>query len=340
MEAWYKLGKTISRNMVFIVPLCLVAGIAIPQLFIPFKPFVSTMFAFVTFQGSLGNDFKNIRHTVRHPLPMFCAIGIAQVLIPVLAFLLGNLLFGYDQDIVSGIVLEYSVPIAVTSAMWVSIYGGNMALALGTLLISSLISPFTIPLTLKVLLGAVVQVDVTGMMVDMLYMVAVPAALGTLLNDRSHGWAKRELSPKLMPASRILVVLIITTNSTSLSDFMRHLTPELIGVIAFIACFAASGYLFGYVAAYLLRLREPDAISLTFCSALRNIASGAIIAAAYFPAATMFPVMTGTLFNQFLAAVIGKALEGKFDFARTSNRCHGLRQAQDLHAESQPAQQQ
>ena len=39
---------------------------------------------------------------------------------------------------------------------------------------------------------------------------------------------------------------------------VRHLTPELIGVIAFIACFAASGYLFGYVSAYLLRLREPD----------------------------------------------------------------------------------
>lgn len=312
MEAWKKLGLAISHNMIFIVPLCLVAGIVVPWVFEPLKPLVSTMFAFVTFQGSLGNSPQNIRQTVRHPLPMFAAIAIAQVVIPVLAYALGNLFFGFDQDIVTGAVLEYCVPIAVTSSMWVGIYEGNLPLALGTLLISSLISPFTIPATLKVLLGAVVRVDVTGMVLDMLYMVAVPALLGTLLNARTHGWAKRELSPRLMPAARILVILVITTNCTSLSDFMRHLTPEYAGVIVFIGCFASLGYLLGFGAAYLLRLNREDSVALTFCSALRNISAGAIISQEYFSAATMFPVMTGTLFNQFLAAVFGKLLAKKF----------------------------
>lgn len=339
VEAWKKLGTTIAHNMIFIVPLCLAVGIAVPTLFVPLKPLVSTMFAFVTFQGSLGNSFQNIRHTVKHPLPMFAAILIAQVIIPVLAYLLGNLFFGYDQDIVTGMVLEYCVPIAVTSSMWVGIYEGNLSLALGTLLISALISPITIPLTLKVLLGAVVQVDVAGMVFDMVYMVAGPAILGTLINARTHGWAKRELSPRLMPAARILVILVITTNSTALSDFMRNLTPEYVGVIVFIAGFASLGYLLGYGAAYLLRLREKDAITLTFCSALRNIASGAIIAQAYFAPATMFPVMTGTLFNQFLAAVFGRVLAGKFDMSRSSRREHVARQAARLALSGQGAQQ-
>ena len=39
---------------------------------------------------------------------------------------------------------------------------------------------------------------------------------------------------------------------------------------------------------------------------------GAVIAQAYFPAATMFPVMTGTLFNQFLAAVFGRVFSRAF----------------------------
>ncbi len=307
MDTWQKLGKLIANNMVIIVPLCLALGILVPQVFVPLKPLVSTMFAFISFQGALGNDFGNMRHTFTHPLPMFVSILISQLLIPVLAFLLGSLLFA-DKDIVAGVVLEYCVPIAVTSTMWVGIYEGNMAQCLGTLLISSLISPVTIPATLSLLLGAVVHVDALSMMVDMIFMVAIPALIGTAINDRTHGAAKRRLSPALAPAARILTILVITTNSTSLSDFMRHLTPELFGVIIFIAVFAASGYVWGYLAARLMHLRRDDAVTVTFCSALRNISAGAIIAQAYFAPAAIFPVMTGTLFNQFLAAVFGKLL--------------------------------
>ena len=89
---------------------------------------------------------------------------------------------------------------------------------------------------------------------------------------------------------------------------MRNLTPELFGVIGFIAVFASSGYLWGYLAAMLMRLGRDDAVTVTFCTALRNIAAGAIIAQAYFAPAAVFPVMTGTLFNQFLAAIFGRLL--------------------------------
>lgn len=308
LDTWQRLGKLISNNMVFIVPACLALGILVPQVFVPMKPAVSAMFAFISFQGALGNNLKNIRHTFAHPLPMFASITISQLLIPVLAFLFGSLFFGGSKDILTGIVLEYSVPIAVTSTMWVGIYEGNMAQCMGTLLISSLISPFTIPATLSVLMGAVVHVDALSMVMDMLFMVAIPAVLGTLLNDRTHGRAKTQVSPVLAPAARILTILVITINSTSLSGFMRNLTPELFGVIGFIAVFASSGYLWGYLAAMLMRLGRDDAVTVTFCTALRNIAAGAIIAQAYFAPAAVFPVMTGTLFNQFLAAIFGRLL--------------------------------
>lgn len=312
MEAWRRLGAAIAHNMVVIVPVCLTFGILLPQAFLWMRPLVAAMFAFVTFQGSLGNNFRNLVDAFRHPLPMLCAMGISQVVAPVVGWALGSALF-VDHDIVCGIVLQYSVPIAVTSTMWVGIYAGDMALALGTLLISTVLSPITIPATLQLLMGATIQVDAIGMIRDMVLMVALPALAGTALNDASHGRASRKLSPALAPLARILVVLVITTNSTSLHDFMLHLTPELVGVIAFLAGMVTMCYLLGFGMARALRLERSAAVTLTFCSALKNISSGAVIAQQYFPAATMFPVMCGTLFNQVLAAVYGRLLSRAFE---------------------------
>lgn len=307
MEAWKRLGSFIAGHMVIIVPIGLVLGIAFPQAFEWIKPYVAAMFAFVTFQGSLSNNFRNLAETFRRPLPMVAAIAVSQVAAPLLAWALGSLFFA-DRDLVCGLVLEYSVPIAVTSTMWVGIYQGNMALALGTLLISTLLSPFTIPATLQVLMGATVQVDAVGMIRDMVLMVALPALAGTALNDLTRGRAKTQASPALAPLARILVVVIITTNSTSLHDFILNLTPELIVVMVVVFAMIVSSYAMGFAASRLLRLDRASAVTLTFCSALKNISSGAVIAQTYFPTATMFPVMTGTLFNQVLASVMGKLL--------------------------------
>lgn len=311
MAVWRRLGEIIAHNMVFLVPLCLVFGVCAPDAFAVLKPLVTPMFAFVTFQGSLGNNFFNLARTFRRPAPMLVAIAISQVLMPLMGWVLGGLLFS-DPNIVAGIVLEYSVPIAVTSTMWIGIYAGDMSLALGTLLISTLNSPVTIPATLRLLVGATVQVDAAGMFFDMLVMIALPALAATALNQATRGRVKATLSPALAPLARIFVILVITTNSTSLHDFMFNLTPELAGVMVFIAAMASSGYLWGFAATRLMHLEREQAVTLTFCSALRNISAGAVIAQAYFPAATMFPVMTGTLFNQFLAAVFGRVFSRAF----------------------------
>ena len=148
MAVWRRPGDIIAHNMVFLVPLCLVFGVCAPDAFAVLKPLVTPMFAFVTFQGSLGNNFFNLGahlQTARPHARCHCDFAGAHAAYGLGA---GRLLFS-DPNIVAGIVLEYSVPIAVTSTMWIGIYAGDMSLALGTLLISTLISPVTIPATLR-----------------------------------------------------------------------------------------------------------------------------------------------------------------------------------------------
>ena len=153
----------------------------------------------MTFQGALSNTFHQVTEVFRRPLHLIAALLVSAALIPLAAYAAGSLFFGSNPNLVCGIVLEYSVPVAVTAFMWISMFGGNGPLALTIILTSSVISPVTIPLTLKLLLGATVSIDVPSMMQNMAFMIAIPAVLGIVINELTRGWGHEKLSPRSRP---------------------------------------------------------------------------------------------------------------------------------------------
>lgn len=308
MDAWKRLGGFIGSHMAFVSPACVVLGVLFPDQLSVLKPAVTALFAFMTFQSSLSNTFGNLARVVRRPLPMLVSLALATVAMPCVACALATALFGTSPNLVCGIVLEYSVPVAVVSAMWTNMLGGDPALSLATILVSTVAAPVTIPLTLHLLLGQVVEVDAARMMGEMAVSIALPALAGTALNDATRGRAARELSPVVAPAAKIALVLVILCNSTGVAPYVRALTPQLVGVAAFICAFAACGYALGLGAARALRRPHEQEVSMTYLVGMCNISAGAVIAGEYFPGEVMFPVVIGTLFQQVLAAGFGTAL--------------------------------
>ncbi len=309
MQTWKHIGTWLSRNMLFIVPLCIAFGVLFPELLIPLKPIIPTLFAIVTFQNALGNDFKSLHDTLRKPSALLMTIFIVHVAAPVVVRLVSGLLFGDSPDTVVGTVLEASVPVGATTVMWAGVYGGNVALALAMMFVSTIIAPFTIPWTLRLLVGASVEVDVLAMMGDMLYMVGIPAVLGVTFNQLSHGWGKEKLSPVMAPLSSILVPIIIGTNATGISHFMLNLTPRLVAVALFVGCVTAVSLVVGCLVARAMRQTPETTLTMMFDCGIRNISAGAVLAAAYLPAEALFPVMVGTLFQQLFAAIVGRAMQ-------------------------------
>lgn len=308
METWKRLGGFIGSHMAFVSPTCVVLGVLFPDQLCVLKPAVTALFAFMTFQSSLSNTFGNLARTVRRPVPLVVTLLLATVLMPCVACALATALFGSDPNLVCGIVLEYSVPVAVVSAMWTNMLGGDPALSLATILVSTVAAPFTIPLTLHLLLGQTVEVDAARMMGEMVVSIALPALAGTLANDLAQGRAARELSPVIAPAAKIALVLVILSNATGVAPYVRSLTPTLVAVAAFIAAFATCGYALGLVTARVLRRPHEQEVSMTYLVGMRNISAGAVIAGEYFPGEVMFPVVIGTLFQQVLAAGFGSLL--------------------------------
>ena len=305
MQAWKALGKFIGSHLAYIAPICVLLGVLFPDQIGVLRPFVTALFALMTFQGALNNNLMNVVDTFRHPTAMLATLLISIVAIPLAAFGLGSLFFGDNINIMCGIVLEYCVPVAVVSTMWINMFDGDLSQGLATVLVSTVLAPFTIPLTLQLLLGKSVSVDVASMMLDMLVQIALPAVAGMAVNDLTHGWGKATLSPVLAPAGKIALVLVILSNSTRVSPYVRNLTPQLAGVTVFIGLFAASGYFWGLVVSRLWKRPRATQITMTFQTGMRNISAGAVIAAQYFPGEVMFPVIIGTLFQQVLAATFG-----------------------------------
>ncbi len=308
MEAWKRFGGFVGSHMAFVSPTCVVLGVLFPDQLSVLRPAVTALFAFMTFQSSLSNTFGNLARTVRRPAPLVATLLLATALMPCAACVLATALFGASPNLVCGIVLEYSVPVAVVSAMWTNMLGGDPALSLATILVSTVAAPVTIPLTLHLLLGQTVEVDAARMMGEMVVSIALPALAGTLLNDASRGWAARDLSPALSPAGKIALVLVILSNSTGVAPYVRALTPQLVGVMAFICAFSVGGYALGLAAARLMRRPREQEVSMTYLVGMRNISAGAVIAAEYFPGEVMFPVVIGTLFQQVIAACFGTVL--------------------------------
>ena len=232
--------------------------------------------------------------------------------LPVLACGLGHLLFPGNDDLITGMVLEFSVPTAVVGLMWVTIYGGNSPLSLSLVIADTLLAPFLIPATLQLLVGSRVSMDAAGMMRELLFMIALPALAAMSLNELTHGRVRKEWPSKLAPFSKICLIFVVTSNSSKVAPYVRDLTPQRVLVAAAILLLAASGYAIGWFLSRFFGGDRETAVFMIYGSGMRNISAGAVIAAAYFPGEVLFPVMIGTLFQQVLAACYGKLIEKKY----------------------------
>ena len=190
MQAWRRLGAFIGDHLLVIIPIGLAIGVCFPQTLSWMKPAVPALFAVMTFQNSLGNEVSGLRDVLHRPAPLLIALVFVHVFVPLLAFGLGTLIFSgapHGSDILTGFALEYAVPVGSSTIMWISLFEGDISLGLATLLVSTLLAPFSIPATVKLLVGASVSVDTVGMMRDMILMIALPAIAGTATNELTHG---------------------------------------------------------------------------------------------------------------------------------------------------------
>lgn len=303
-----RFNQYVQKKMAFVTPICLILGVCFSDIAKHGLPLVTWVFAFMTFAGALKSSFRDVANVFRNPKVLLVSLVVIHIFVPCIACGLGHLIFPDNANLIAGMVLEFSVPTAVSGLMWITVYDGNSPLSLSLVVIDTILAPFVIPVALQLLLGSKITMDVGEMMSDLIFMVAIPAIAAMCLNQISKGKVKEIWPSKLAPFSKLALMYVVTCNSSKIAPYVKSMNAERILVALVILVLAAGGYIVGWFVARIMKQDQETTVSLIYGIGMRNISTGAVIAAAYFPGEVVFPVMIGTLFQQVLAATFGKVL--------------------------------
>ena len=231
----------IEKWIAFVTPTCLLLGVLFPEIAGRGVAYVPVVFAFMTFTGALKSSFKDIGAVLRKPLPLLLILAVLHVVMPCAAWSVGEMFFAGNRELITGMVLEFSVPAAVVGMMWVSIYKGDSSITLSLWVIDTVLAPLIIPLTLKILVGARVKMNPEEMMKDLVFMIALPALLAMCLNQFSCGKVKEKWPGKLAFWSKLCLIYCVICNSSKVAPYVRHMNLQRVFVAAPIMIFAFAG---------------------------------------------------------------------------------------------------
>lgn len=319
-----KLNKQLEKIMPLITPTSVVLGVLLSVYIKDFTYLIPWIFAFMTFAGSLNSNFKSLSDVVRHPLPIFAAMVLLHILMPIWAWGVGHITFQGDIFTITGIVLGMAIPTGVTSFIWVSIYKGNIPLTLSIILIDTLLSPLIVPYCLSLLIGERIEMDVLGIMQGLVGMIVVPSILGMVLNQLLKGDVTKKLSSTLAPFSKISIGIVVMLNGAVIAPYLKEINLKLISITLVVFFIAVTGYVFSFLIGKLIRSDRDTVVSLTFSGGMRNISAGAVIAVTYFPPAVAVPVVVGMLFQQILASFTGYFMGRYFNKKRIYLKIEGI----------------
>jgi tagaturonate reductase len=301
----------LEKLLPFFAPLGVALGFLLPGVFIQLRPFVVWIFGLITFSGSLKLRVVEFGRTVRSPLPILLAFVSRHVIMPLLALFLSAVFFSSDTDTITGFILLYCGPAAVSGFIWTGIYRGDGALSLTLILLDTLLAPLVVPGTVLLLLGTKTTINAAGIALSLICMVVAPTIIGVLINEASRGEIPKLICPCLNPVSKIGLILVIAANSSPIAPQLRINDPMVWKTGGLCVTLVVIGFVLAKLTGIAGRLGRKKQISLFFASGLRNISSVTTIAVTYFPAAAVLPALLGIVFQQAIAALMSKLLMGR-----------------------------
>ena len=231
--------------------------------------------------------------------------ALQYVAMPMLAYA-GGRVAGLEGDLLVGVILVGCVPGAMASNVLTLLARGNVSYSVCLTTTATLISPLVVPFALAVALG---RQDVTfprgQTMRDLFCYVVLPVVSGHLLGRRLVRWNRWARPFGNMLANLVIlwiIAVVVAANRERLAEFNPRLMVVLLGV-------NLTGYLVGWLGAFLLKLPGPMSRALTLEIGMQNAGLGTTLALSLFPEhpAAAIPgalytfgcMLTGTLLASF-----------------------------------------
>lgn len=285
----------------------------------------SALLALLLFNAGLGTQARELKNLTRHPALL--AGGILVNVLGPLVFVIAVSMLGRGwhnpneiQQILTGLALIAAMPIAGASTAWSQNANGNLALSLGLILATTLLSPLTTPAVLHSV-GFITTGDYAedlhelasdGAGTFLSVWVILPSALGILSHLLLGEKQIYIVGPYIkLLNSAILIILNYGNAAISLPRFVAQ--PDLdflllILVIVGSLCFAM--FSCGYFLTSIFRADKGSVASMMFGLGMNNNGAGLVLASLSLVdhPEVMLPIIVYNLIQHLFASIADKAL--------------------------------
>ena len=287
-----KLCHYISEYMGVLVLAAALLALAFPSVLqqIP-TTVINYLLGVVMFGMGLTLNLKDFKIVFSRPKDVIVGCLAQFTIMPLLAWGLSKA-FQLDEALALGVVLVGCCPGGTASNVITYLAKGDLALSVGMTGVSTLLAPLMTPLLTWALAGKSVDVDVTGMLLSILWVVILPIIVGLIVKGL---WPKfTEKAIDYLPAISsiaiaMIVAIVIGANANKL------LAGGLV-IVVVVMLHNICGLGFGYLLGRLLGLAEPKKRAISIEVGMQNSGLASSLATLHFAA---YPMATipGAIFS-------------------------------------------
>ncbi len=233
-----------------------------PNLFSHLKTIlINPLLGLIMFGMGLNLRFTDFRTVFSRPRDIITGCTAQFTVMPLLAWVLAQV-FALDKALAIGVILVGCCPGGTASNVITYLAKGDLALSVGMTATSTLLAPLMTPLLVWLLAGTAVDVNVTGMLMSILWVVILPIVLGL---TAKRLWPQlTEQATTWLPALSTLaicsiVLIVIAANAPKLQA--GGLTIIMV-VILHNVCGLCLGYTIGRLAGMTATKRRAVSIEV------------------------------------------------------------------------------
>ena len=252
---------------------------------------ISPLLGVIMFGMGLTLRWEDFRVVFTRPRDVIIGCIAQFTIMPMLAWILARL-FSLDDALTIGVLLVGCCPGGTASTVITYLAKGDLALSVGMTSVSTLIAPVMTPLLVLLLAGKNIDVNVTAMILSILWVVILPIAAGLLVKRL---WPQQtEQATAYLPALSSLAIATIVMIVIAASA-QKLLTGGLI-IIVVVMLHNLFGISVGYGIGRLLRLPPPKRKALSIEVGMQNSGLASSLATLHFAAYPM-AIIPGAIFS-------------------------------------------
>ncbi len=283
----WKYLSWLQKNLVWSIPLSMLAGLVfgkvsdpaflrsaiLPLTFLMVYPMMVTMNVRDLLNPG-GNKLQGV------------TLAINFLLMPAFGYGIGLLLFPHQPMIRLALLLTSLLPTSGMTISWTGFAKGNVPAAVKMTVIGLIAGSFLAPLYLKILLGAVVEIPLMQVFLQIALIVFLPLVLGALTRSwliKRFGEQEynQQIKPKFPPLSTLGVLgIVFVSMALKAKSIIAHpgMLPNLLLPLVLIY---AINFFVSTIIGKMLFTRN-DAIALVYGTVMRNLSIALAIALGVF----------------------------------------------------------